>query len=214
VRALEADLLEYDQDFTYEHTLEAQKDWTKSLLHAFRYGPRPFDEGSPAETHRLHLNVERIRVPEVLFQPTAIAGVDQCGIVEIAGDILAQRLPGIAGLDRDAVLRDIFLTGGNTLFQNFDERLRTGLTALLPAGSPLGIRRAQDAVLDAWKGAAGWSSTPEARRAMVTREEYLEKGAEYIKVSLFSCLSRCAQKCNADFVFSSVQEHDMGNAFS
>src|SRR4051812_18305626 len=48
VRALEADLLEYDQDFTYEHTLEAQKDWTKSLPHAFRYGPRPFDEGSPA----------------------------------------------------------------------------------------------------------------------------------------------------------------------
>lgn len=209
VRALEADLLEYDKDFTYEHTLEAQKDWTKSLLHAFRYGPRPFDEGSPAETHRLHLNVERIRVPEVLFQPTAIAGVDQCGIVEIAGDILTQRLPGIAGLDRDAVLRDVFLTGGNTLFQNFDDRLRTGLTALLPAGSPLVIRRAQDAVLDAWKGAAGWSRTPEARRAMVTREEYLEKGAEYIKVSLF----QCAWWTSAD-LFLSSQEHDMGNAFS
>jgi len=183
VKALEADLLEYDQDFTYENTLEAQKDWTKSLLHAFRYGPRPFDSGSPAETHRIHLNVERIRVPEVLFQPNAIAGIDQAGIIEIAGDILTQRLPGIPGLNRDDFLRDIFLTGGNTLFQNFDERLRTGLMALLPAGSPLVTRRAQNAVLDAWKGAAGWSGTPEARRAMVTKEEYQEKGAEYIKVS-------------------------------
>ncbi|KAK4112300.1 ARP5-like protein [Canariomyces notabilis] len=189
VRALEADLLTYDKDFTYEHTLDAQKDWSKSLLHAFRYGPRPFDPSSPAETHRIHLNVERIRVPEVLFQPSAIAGVDQAGIVEIAGDILTQRLPSIAGLDRDQFLRDVFLTGGNTLFQNFDERLRSGLTALLPAGAPLVIRRAEDAVLDAWRGAAGWACTPEAKKAWVTREEYLEKGAEYFK------------------------EHDLGNAF-
>jgi actin-related protein 5 len=184
VRALEADLLEYDKDFSYEQTLDAQKDWSKSLLHAFRYGPRPFDPSSAAETHRLHLNVERIRVPEVLFQPTAIAGIDQAGIVEIAGDILTQRLPSIVGpSNSDDFLRDVFLTGGNTLFQNFDERLRSGLTALLPAGAPLTIRRAQDAVLDAWRGAAGWACTEEAKRARVTREEYLEKGGEYIKVS-------------------------------
>ncbi|AEO66930.1 931372c0-f32a-4f2f-8f07-e9b7afdc2dd6 [Thermothielavioides terrestris] len=190
VRALEADLLTYDKDFTYEQTLDAQKDWSKSLLHAFRYGPRPFDPSSPAETHRLHLNVERIRVPEVLFQPAAIAGVDQAGVVEIAGDILTQRLPPLLG--RDAAgdfLRDVFLTGGVTLFQNFDERLRQGLTALLPAGAPLAIRRAQDPVLDAWRGAAGWACTDEAKKAWITREEYLEKGGEYIK------------------------EHDLGNAF-
>ncbi|KAK4134364.1 ARP5-like protein [Trichocladium antarcticum] len=188
VRSLEADLLTYDKDFSYEQTLDAQKDWSKSLLHAFRHGPRPFDPSSPAETHRLHLNVERIRVPEVLFQPTAIAGVDQAGIVEIAGDILTQRLSGILP-NSDDFLRDIFLTGGNTLFQGFDERLRAGLTPLLPAGAPLVLRRASNAVLDAWRGAAGWAHTPEARRAMVSREEYLEKGAEYIK------------------------EHDLGNAF-
>lgn len=182
VRALEADLLAYDKDFTYDQTLDAQRDWSKSLLHAFRYGPRPFDPASPAETHRLHLNVERIRVPEVLFQPTAIAGIDQAGVIEIAGDILTQRLPAIAGLDTDDFLRDIFLTGGNTLFRNFDERLRAGLMPLLPAGAPLAIRRAQDAILDAWRGAAGWACSPEAKKAMVSKEEYMEKGAEYIKV--------------------------------
>ncbi|KAK4181832.1 putative actin-related protein 5 [Triangularia setosa] len=191
VRALEADLLEYDKDFTYEHTLEAQNDWTKSLLHAFRYGPRPFDPSNPAETHRLHLNVERIRVPEVMFQPSAIAGVDQAGIVEIAGDILNQRLLGLGGETyRDEFLRDIFLTGGNTLFENFDERLRRGLMGLLPAGADLRVRRAGDAVLDAWRGAAGWAGTNECRRARVTKAEYEEKGGEYIK------------------------EHDLGNAFS
>ncbi|KAK4146857.1 actin-like protein arp5 [Dichotomopilus funicola] len=191
VRALEADLLEYDKGFDYDQTLDAQNDWSKSLLHAFRYGPRPFDPGSPAETHRLHLNVERIRVPEVLFQPTAIAGIDQAGIVEIAGDILTQRLPSLAGLSTaDDFLRDVFLTGGNTLFENFDERLRRGLTPLLQAGAPLVIRRAEDAVLDAWKGAAGWAGTDEAKRARVSKEEWLEKGGDYIK------------------------EHDLGNAFA
>ena len=186
VRALETDLLAHDTTFSYEHTLDAQQDWSKSLLHAFRHGPRPFDPASPAESHRLHLNVERIRVPEVLFQPTAVAGVDQAGIVEIAGDILAQRLPSLPGIHPDKVLRDVFLTGGNTLFEGFDERLRAGLTALLPAGAPLVTRRARDAVLDAWRGAAGWAGTDEARRARVTREEWLEKGGEYIRVGFFS----------------------------
>ncbi|KAK2067747.1 hypothetical protein P8C59_001459 [Phyllachora maydis] len=188
VRSLEQDLLEYDADFTYENTLEAQKDWTKSLLHAFRYGPRPHDPASPAETHRIHLNVERIRVPEVIFQPHAIAGIDQAGLVEIAGDVLNQRLTGL-GVDRDLFLRDVFLTGGNTLFPNFDQRLRNELTALLPAGAPLRLRRAGDSLLDAWKGAAGWVGTPQWREAVVTRDEYLEKGSEYFK------------------------EHNMGNAF-
>nr|6FHS_J Chain J, Arp5 [Thermochaetoides thermophila DSM 1495]8AV6_J Chain J, DASH complex subunit DAD4 [Thermochaetoides thermophila]8OO7_J Chain J, Actin-related protein 5 [Thermochaetoides thermophila]8OOC_J Chain J, DASH complex subunit DAD4 [Thermochaetoides thermophila]8OOF_J Chain J, Actin-related protein 5 [Thermochaetoides thermophila]8OOK_J Chain J, Actin-related protein 5 [Thermochaetoides thermophila]8OOP_J Chain J, Actin-related protein 5 [Thermochaetoides thermophila]8OOR_J Chain J, len=192
IRSLENDLLRYDKTFSYDMTLDAQRDWSKSLLHAFRYGPRPFDPSSQAETHRVHLNVERIRVPEVLFQPAAIAGVDQAGLVEIAGDILCQRLPSLPGIQDapDAFLRDVFLTGGNTLFQNFDERLRQGLMALLPVGAPLRVRRAQDAILDAWRGAAGWACTEEAKAAWITREEYLEKGGEYIK------------------------EHDLGNAFA
>lgn len=183
LKNLEDDLLKYDPEFTYEQTLEAQNNWTKSLLHAWRYGPRPVEEGMQAERHQVHLNVERIRVPEVVFQPGAIAGVDQAGLVEIAGDILTQRLTAIPGINRDDFLKDIFLTGGATLFQNFDERLRSGLQPLLPDGAPLKIRRARDAMLDAWKGAAGWAGGSEWKRARITREEYLEKGSEWFKVS-------------------------------
>ena len=180
LRELEEDLLRYDENFTHEHTWAAQNDWDKSLLHAFTRGPRPFD-GSQAEIHQIHLNVERIRVPEVIFQPS-IAGVDQAGLVEIAGDILTQRLVGVPGLDRDNFLKDIFLTGGNTLFSNFDDRLRQGLTALLPAGAPLRLRRADDAMLDAWRGAAQWAGTPAWKAAAVTKAEWQEKGADYLKV--------------------------------
>ncbi|KAN0106204.1 actin-like ATPase domain containing protein [Hyaloscypha variabilis] len=187
LKTLEADLLKYDPEFTDQHTLDAQTDWTKSLVHAFLRGPRPFDPKSQAEAHQLHLNVERIRVPEVIFQPS-IAGLDQAGIVEIAADILTHRLNGVAS--QEAFLKDIFLTGGSSMFQNFDERLRDGLRASLPADLPLVMRRAKDPILDAWKGAAKWAGGSAWKNAAITREEYLEKGSEYMK------------------------EHDLGNAYS
>ncbi|KAI1828671.1 putative chromatin remodeling complex subunit [Xylaria intraflava] len=177
---LEEDLLRYDPNFTHEHTWEAQNDWNKSLLHAFMRGPRPFDASSQAEIHQMHLNVERIRVPEVVFQPS-IAGVDQAGLIEITGDILTQRLVGLTGVNRNDFLRDIFLTGGNTLYENFDHRLREGLTPLLLSDSPLKLRKAGDALLDAWRGAAQWVGTPAWKAATVTKAEFQEKGQDYMK---------------------------------
>lgn len=182
LKTLEQDLLKYDPDFTYDNTQEAQTVWSKSLLHAFTRGPRPVDPSSQAELHQIHLNVERIRVPEVVFRPS-IAGVDQAGIIEIAGGVLTQRLGGLS--NRDDFLKDIFLTGGNTLFRNFDDRMRDGLRALLPADSPLEVRRAENALLDAWKGAAGWVGSSAWKTAAISREEYQEKGSEYIKVSFW-----------------------------
>lgn len=179
LKDLEQELLQHDPDFDYDQTQEAQSDWSKSLLHAFARGPRPFDPASQAELNQLHLNVERIRVPEVVFRPS-IAGVDQSGIVEIAGDILNQRLSGMP--NRDDFLKDIFLTGGNTLFKNFDDRVRDGLRALLPADAPLLVRKAENALLDAWKGAASWTGTAAWKEATISKEEYLEKGSDYIKV--------------------------------
>lgn len=208
IRNLEEDLLKYDPEFTFEHTIEAQNNWTKSLLHAWRYGPRPVDEGSQAERHQIHLNVERIRVPEVVFQPSALAGVDQAGLVEIAGDILTQRLTAIPGIDRNDFLKDVFLTGGSTLFENFDERLRSGLMPLLPDGAPLRIRRAQDAMLDAWRGAAGWAGGEEWKRAQVTKEEYLEKGSEWFKVR-FPSYDRIAVLFSAQLrVFAAIKSYE------
>lgn len=179
LKNIEALLLEHDPAFAEHNTLEARSDWTQSLVHAFLRGPRPFDPESQKEAHQLHLNVERVRVPEVLFQP-AIAGVDQAGLVEIAADIVVQRLA--APRDREAVLRDVFLTGGNTLFRGFAERLETELRTVLPVEAPLKVRAAADPVLDAWKGAAAWARGDGITRAAISREEYAEKGSEYLKV--------------------------------
>ncbi|KAL2038685.1 hypothetical protein N7G274_008443 [Stereocaulon virgatum] len=176
MKNVEAQLLKYDPGFSESKTMAAQKDWTKSLMHAFLRGPRPFDSESQQETHQLHLNVERIRVPEVLFQP-AIAGLDQAGIVDTAADMIGMSSPQ----DRNSVLRDIFLTGGNTLFKGFEERLSRELRAVLPIEASMRIRQASDPLLDAWKGAAQWSNESSFKLALVTREEYQEKGSDYLK---------------------------------
>mgnify|MGYP001658429484 CR=1 FL=1 len=185
LNAVENELLEYDPDFTENHTLAAQSDWTKSLVHAFLRGPWPFDPESQREAHQLHLNVERIRVPEVVFQPS-IAGVDQAGLIEIAADIINQRYSDPA--DQSRLLKDVFLTGGNTLFTGFDERFRKEFRSFLPIDATLKVRKATDPVFDAWKGAAQWASGGDLGRSSVTRQEYMEKGSEYLK------------------------EHDLGNA--
>ena len=181
LRSLEAELLRFDPEFTEKETFDAQNDWTKSLVHAFLRGARPFDPESQREAHQIHLNVERIRVPEVIFQP-GIAGVDQAGLAEIVEGIVMSR-PSSG--EQQALLSDVFLTGGSTLFQGFEERLRRELRGVVEAGLGINVRRAADPVLDAWKGAADWwSQTTVSERTMatVTRDEYSEKGSEYLKV--------------------------------
>ena len=181
LKSIEAQLLKHDPSFTEQNTREAQTDWTKSMMHAFLRGPRPFNSESQQELHQIHLNVERIRIPEVVFQP-AIAGLDQAGIVEITADVINQSLSKPE--DRNSVLKDIFLTGGNTMFSGFDDRLREELRSVLPTESVVRVRKAINPLLDAWRGAAQWAREPDFKQSAVTKDEYFEKGSEFLKVSI------------------------------
>lgn len=176
LKRLEDELLKYDPNFTIKDTQEAALDWRESKIHLFLHGPRKFDPESQEQAHRMNLNVERIRVPEVLFQPS-IAGVDQAGILEILDDILLRRVkPEVS----KSILQDIFLTGGQAHFKTFDERLQTDLRSILPVGSPLNVRKAKDPSLDAWKGMAQWALSGEYKAGSITREQYLENGHHYL----------------------------------
>ena len=182
LKTLEAELLRHDPAFSENDTWEAQNDWTKSLMHAFLRGARPFDAESQKEAHQIHLNVERIRVPEVVFQP-GIAGVDQAGLLEIIEGVVMGRFHDEG--QQSALLKDVFLTGGNTSFATFEERLRRELTGVLPAHMSTSVRKARSPTLDAWKGAAGWWSTcsrADREESTISKAEYTEKGSDYAKV--------------------------------
>ncbi|KAF2723170.1 actin-related protein, ARP5 class [Polychaeton citri CBS 116435] len=178
LKKLEEELLQHDPNFTEQSTQEAQRDWTKSLLHAFTRGPYQYDPESAREQSQFHLNVERIRVPEVLFQPN-IGGVDQAGIVEIAEDILTTRIS--THPSRNQILSDVFMTGGYCLFKGFEERFAAELRSILPSDSQLRVRKAKDPVLDAWKGAANWAGNAANRKSFITRADWEEHGGDWLK---------------------------------
>ncbi len=65
-----------------------------------------------AEDHQVLLGVERVRVPELLLQPTALAGVQQAGLDEVVAGCLSRLRRHMA----DAVASGgVVLTGGNLL---------------------------------------------------------------------------------------------------
>ncbi|KAL9988638.1 hypothetical protein ACROYT_G003104 [Oculina patagonica] len=142
-----------------------------------RFGGKPETAVDWAEYYQLHLGVERIRVPEIVYQP-AMLGIEQAGIVETIDFILNHYSAGL----QTALVQNVFVTGGNTKFSNFQERLERELLAIRPFQSTFKVYKAANPVLDAWNGARKWARSLNSLLAVsVTREEYDEKGGEYLK---------------------------------
>jgi actin-related protein 5 len=177
LRRLEGILLLHDAAFDESQLVDAEKDPSKSLVHAFLRGATgPFDHNDPAQMHQLHLNVERIRIPEVLFSP-GIAGVDQAGLIEISSGIMQR-----SGQQNDLV-KDIFVTGGFASLEGLDARIERELRAVLPVGSDLRVRKAEDVKLDAWKGAGKWFREMDRggrQKNLLTKKVWEECGGDYL----------------------------------
>ncbi|KAF9434192.1 Nuclear actin-protein involved in chromatin remodeling [Entomortierella beljakovae] len=174
----EQKLLKYDPNFLHEHTMNAYTP-KNSFLHYYTNGLGPYDPSvglSLDQTYQLHVNVERIRVPEVLFQP-GIIGLDQTGIIETIQDVL-KRFDVQA---RERLVKNILVTGGMAQIPGLVERLDSSIRSILPFSADkkgYEVRRAQDCVLDAWRGAAMIGRDPDrVKKSIVTRQEYEEYGA-------------------------------------
>ncbi|GAA6061978.1 hypothetical protein JCM10212_005222 [Sporobolomyces blumeae] len=185
LKAVEDRLLEHDPAFTLDDTLERLSMRKHQLVNAFVYGLAPddpldtYDPANVEHTSQLHVNVERVRVPEVLWQPH-LGGLDQAGLAEVVEFVLK----GYNEEERKRLTSNIFVTGGNTLIPSFDARLRSSLVPSLPVDHPLNIVRSYDANRPdwaAWRGMAKWSQSDEGRTAFVSKAEYDEKGAEWFK---------------------------------
>ncbi|SJX65564.1 related to ARP5-Actin-related protein [Sporisorium reilianum f. sp. reilianum] len=199
--AIETRLLTLDPTFGPDDTYAARLARKNRLTLTFFNGPGGGEEASIAPTdalapkddtdpskpdtdpeaikrqHQLHLNVERIRVPEVLWQPS-IAGLDQAGLDEICSHV-------VHSFDADVrarMLQNIFVTGRHTAYRGFEERLYSSIRAIQPSSVLVKVRGARDRRFDAWKGAARWSVEAETfRSTAMTKQEYEEKGKEWFK---------------------------------
>ncbi len=75
----------------------------------------------------------------------------------------------------------MFVTGGNSLYPSIVERVETDLCCLRPFKSTFKVWQATDPVLDGWRGGALWASEDSNLSCFITKEEFSEKGPQYLK---------------------------------
>jgi len=159
---------------------EAELIEIEALLAKSNITPATLDsiKESPTETdYQIYLAVERIQVPEILFQP-GIVGIDQMGISEAIYHVLKQ----FDNQQCASMLKNVFITGGNAMYPNFKERLLRDIQPIIPVDTKLSVLMANNPILDAWHGASKWANnTEQFQRASVTKLDYEEKGGEFLK---------------------------------
>ncbi|PWN37790.1 actin-like ATPase domain-containing protein [Meira miltonrushii] len=182
--ALEERLLKHDSTFTQEDTYDARLKRKNRLTLTFLRGMHPeWDIEDVAQQNQIHLNLERTRVPEVLYKPY-LAGVDQAGLDEVTSLILSN-----FDLEkRKRMANNIFVTGQHTLYSGFDQRLYNSVRATQPIDIPVRVVRAKDVRFDAWRGMRKWTleNNEEFLSSSIKRQEYEEKGSEWFKEHRFS----------------------------
>ncbi|XP_072046069.1 actin-related protein 5-like isoform X2 [Amphiura filiformis] len=137
-----------------------------------------------AEYYQVHLGVERIRAPEVMFQPSLI-GLHHAGLAETLQYVLSKYDSKM----QDRLVQRIYLTGGNMSYPNLQQRLETELLAMRPFQSTFQVFKADKPSLDAWNGAKKWAQDAnQIASGFVTKAEYEEKGGEYLKEHVASNL--------------------------
>lgn len=164
---LKALLLEHDPQFSLE-ALGPQRSWQNSSVHKFLWGAQPYDVDNVRQNHQLNLNIERVRAVEPLFQPSMV-GLDQAGLSEVCAELL-KKYPILTS--------NVQLSGGFASIRGLADRLSADLRRELPVTVAVAVQATDEPQLDAWRGLAQLSSD---NSAYVTRQEYDEKGPDYVK---------------------------------
>jgi actin-related protein 5 len=125
-----------------------------------------------AEDYQILLEVDRIRTPEIVFQPSII-GMEQSGLGQTM-EVIFRLFPEQTA---NELAKSIFITGGSALFRNFRERIEAEVVTMRPFGSQFNVEIAKDVENDAWRGASKFALTEEFRSTGVGIEEYREYGS-------------------------------------
>jgi len=175
LEAIDTVLMEHDPTFvSFKDILSKKPSPMESYLIRSRYGMEGFPEANDlARSYQMHMNVERIRVPECIFQPFQ-CGVDSMGIVEMIDYLTTGRYLGAPDL-----AQNILLTGAHMSFPGLEERVKFDITALLPPSTPVTVRKSGNVALDAWFG--GTILAQDTGNIWITKADYEEYGAEYYK---------------------------------
>ncbi|RYP68775.1 hypothetical protein DL770_008385 [Monosporascus sp. CRB-9-2] len=124
----------------------------------------------------LTLRNERFAVPELLFHPSDV-GLRQSGIA----DLVLQSLRALPVGLWPALLANVVVVGGNSLFDGFVQRLQQEIVQRVPDDCVVRVARPRDPVASTWLGGANLARRREHVDALaVTKQEYEEYGAAWV----------------------------------
>mmetsp|Transcript_25704 Transcript_25704/g.45056 ORF Transcript_25704/g.45056 Transcript_25704/m.45056 type:complete len:686 (-) Transcript_25704:6942-8999(-) len=129
-----------------------------------------------AEDYQIYIDVDRIRPCEVIFQP-CLVGSDQMGLAQTMEQVFACFPAPVAA----EMAQCIFLTGGCSNIPNLRERILNEVQSMRPFGSSYNVLTAKDCMLDSWRGASHFASSPAFAASSVTKAEFAEFGIDCLK---------------------------------
>jgi len=123
---------------------------------------------------------ERFRCPEVLFKPSLLDMKDY-GIHHTIFDSVMKCDDDI----RKSLYENIVLSGGNSMFAGFAERMKKELSALLPPSTKMNVVACPEGKNSAWKGGSILASRPTFSTNWISKEEYDETGPAIVHRKCF-----------------------------
>lgn len=124
----------------------------------------------------IEIGKERFRAPEILFSPSIVQNE-----LPSVQEFCATAVKG-CGIDiRRALLGNIVLCGGNTLFPGFGKRLEDEVLKAFPGlYGCIKVIEASDRLFGVWAGASVVASLPSFSANVVKRDVYDEHGASIV----------------------------------
>jgi len=131
------------------------------------------------------IGYEQFLGPEMFFQPSLVSSTVNSSLPMIVAEAV-QASP----IDyRRSLLGNIVLSGGSTLFSNFDKRLEHDVGLMMNGGPLVKVHAKPDIQRFAvWHGASALSQTAGFERMIITKSEYDEKGPN---VARETAITRC-----------------------
>ncbi|KAL1417310.1 hypothetical protein MTO96_006189 [Rhipicephalus appendiculatus] len=155
---------------------EFEREFKKKQLGADQVGT------SIAEYYQLQLGTERIRAPEILFQPSII-GVEQAGVAETLEFVFSRYTKE----QQSFLAQNVFVTGSPAQLPGVRERLCAELLAMRPFQSLFSVTLAKNPASDSWRGARQCAMQRDfLSKFAIKRAEYEEKGPDYLKEHCYS----------------------------
>jgi len=170
VREIKESMSYVSMDYTEEMKASEKKEWKEK-------NEKPY---TLPDGNILTIGTERFRAPELMFKPS-LNGKDCKGVHDLVFKSIME-----CDLDvRKDLWENVILSGGNTMFEFYPERLQKELTTLAPPTMKVKVTAPPDRKYAVFMGAATLANLSQFATAWITKAEFDEVGLAIVHRKCF-----------------------------